>query len=569
MSCRQRMRSEFRLKSFGLTHNDRHVFTRTPWLKNQLPFVLYRVAACLYQVVIFFAVPGATGQLRPLLLVFLTQWAFIILTLHTVVSAALCFADYYNSRSQRGASDDNHLSSDVVMETGSTIQLTTTGSRRGETNWLSNQLPFVLYRVAACLYQMTAFFTMHTIPPHRFSPVLLIFLTEWGYILLTLHTMVSAALCFADYYNSRSPVSEVAMATENTRLLTATDNGTTETNVGQDYSQTPPLPWYYKLHWVLYNRRGTLIVPSKVVKMTCRQRMRSEFRLKSFGLTHKDHQVFTRTPWLTNQLPFVLYRVAACLYQVIAFSTILALVSKFPRELLLAYLTIWGYILLTLHTVVSAALCCADYYNSRSQRRASDDSPLSSDVVMKTECTIPLTTTDSGTAQASVVQDSVQLLPLPWYSKLCWVLYNLAFCLGIGITILFWALPRNDYSALGILIHAVNSVTIVIDVVVSGLPCRLLHFVYPLTFGFFYIIFTVVYWAAGGRGLYDSPFIYSVLDYGGNPTLAAIVAVLGVLVAVPVCHCIVFALVVARESLIRLLQRRNVSNSHGDNIAAS
>ncbi|XP_066298822.1 protein rolling stone-like [Branchiostoma lanceolatum] len=303
--------------------------------------------------------------------------------------------------------------------------------------------------------------------------------------------------------------------------------------------------------------------------MSCRQRMRSEFRLQSFGLTHNNRHVFTRTPWLSNQLPFVLYRVAVCLYQVIAFSTILGALVDLPQlTLALIFLTTWGYILLTLHTIVSAALCFADYNNSRSLYGASDDNRLSSDVVMETGSTIQLTTRGIETAQTSVGQDSTQTLPLPWYYKLCWVLYNLAFCGGIGITILFWSLLRNDLSALSILMHAVNSVTIVIDVMVSGLPCRLLHFVYPSTFGFVYILFTVVYWAAGGRGLYDYPFIYPYIDYGGNPALAAIVAVLGVLVAVPLCHCIVFALVVARESLVRLLHRRNSSNSHSHTIAA-
>ncbi|XP_035698256.1 protein rolling stone-like [Branchiostoma floridae] len=304
--------------------------------------------------------------------------------------------------------------------------------------------------------------------------------------------------------------------------------------------------------------------------MTCGQRMRSEFRLKSFGLTHNDRQVFSRTPWLdkNNLLPFVLYRAAVCLYQVITFSIIHGALGDFPLKGLV-YLTEWGYILLTLHTILSVSLCFADYYKSRFQRGATSNDNMASDIAMATGSTITLTTTGYGTAQTSVGQDSGQTLPLPWYYKLYWVLYNVSFAGGICITILFWVLLRGDYSALSIITHAINSVTIVIDVMVSGLPCRLLHFVYPLTFGLVYILFTVIYWAAGGRGLYDYPFIYPYLDYGGRPVLAAIVAVLGVLVAVPLCHCVVFALVVARESLVRLLKRRRQSpNSQNDNVTA-
>ncbi|XP_078658225.1 protein rolling stone-like [Branchiostoma floridae x Branchiostoma belcheri] len=297
--------------------------------------------------------------------------------------------------------------------------------------------------------------------------------------------------------------------------------------------------------------------------MTCRQRLRSEFRLKSFGLTHHDRHVFTRTPWLDNQLPFVLYRAVVCLYQVAALLALNLTLANSGLKLLI-FLTQWAYIVLTLHTVVSAGLCFADYYmyyNSRSQRgeAASDDNHLSSDVAMATGSTAQLTTTGSGAAQLQ--NDVDQTTTLPLYYKLFWVLYNVAYCGGICVTLLYWILLRGDNSAGSILTHSVNSVTIVIDVMLSGLPCRLLHFIYPSTFGLVYIIFSVIYWAAGGTGLYDYPFIYPYLDYGGRPDLAAIVAVLGVLVAVPLCHCIVFALALTREGLVRLLKKSQLRNS--------
>ncbi|XP_035698722.1 protein rolling stone-like [Branchiostoma floridae] len=298
--------------------------------------------------------------------------------------------------------------------------------------------------------------------------------------------------------------------------------------------------------------------------MTCGQRMRSEFRLKLFGLTTHNHRnVFTRTPWLSNRLPFLLYRAAVCLYQVICNFTIHTALGEF-QPLILIYLTEWAYFLLTLHTVVSAALCFADYYDSRSQRGPTSQENLSSDVVMTTGST----TTGGETTQTSVGQDSAQSLQIPWHYKLYWVLYNVAFSGGIFITIVFWLLLRNDFTEGSILTHAMNSVTIVMDVMVSGLPCRLLHFVHISTAGVVYILFTVVYWAAGGTGLDGQPYIYPFLDYGGNPVLAAIVAVLAVVVAIPLCHCIVFALVVARESLIGVVQRRQSDNSQSVDVTA-
>ncbi|XP_035698721.1 protein rolling stone-like [Branchiostoma floridae] len=297
--------------------------------------------------------------------------------------------------------------------------------------------------------------------------------------------------------------------------------------------------------------------------MTCGQRMRSEFRLKSFGLTHSDRHVFTRTPWLSNQLPFVLYRAAACLYQVIVYSTIHATDGKF-RPKSLAFLTEWGYLLLTVHIVLSAGLCFGDYYNSRSQREAAPDDAL----YLTGSTTGNAAATGDLTTHTSLGQDSAQTPQLAWHYKLYWALYNVSFSWGICITILFWTLETPDISAGSIFAHAINSVTIVIDVMVSGLPCRLLHFVYPLTFGVVYILFTVVYWAAGGTGLDGQPYIYPFLDYGGNPVLAAIVAVLAVLVAIPLCHCIVFGLVVARESVVRLFKKRSSRGSQNVILAA-
>ena len=43
--------------------------------------------------------------------------------------------------------------------------------------------------------------------------------------------------------------------------------------------------------------------------------------------------------------------------------------------------------------------------------------------------------------------------------------------------------------------HAFNSVMIVIDIAVCARPVRILHMLYPLVYGFIYVIFSVVYWS--------------------------------------------------------------------------
>ncbi|CAH1244011.1 Hypp7198 [Branchiostoma lanceolatum] len=79
--------------------------------------------------------------------------------------------------------------------------------------------------------------------------------------------------------------------------------------------------------------------------MVCGGRLREEFRLQSFHRRHPDRNVFTRTPWMRNQLPFVLYRIVVCLYQIAVLSHDTYYYVVQPRSL--AHLTDWGFIFLT------------------------------------------------------------------------------------------------------------------------------------------------------------------------------------------------------------------------------
>ncbi len=80
-----------------------------------------------------------------------------------------------------------------------------------------------------------------------------------------------------------------------------------------------------------------------------------------------------------------------------------------------------------------------------------------------------------------------------------------------------WQLTLVDVSA-----HAVNSVYVICDICVTGVPVRLLHFYQSLIFGAVYAIFSIIYWRAGGRNWEDKDYIYPILDYNDHPTTAAI-----------------------------------------------
>lgn len=52
--------------------------------------------------------------------------------------------------------------------------------------------------------------------------------------------------------------------------------------------------------------------------------------------------------------------------------------------------------------------------------------------------------------------------------------------------------------ALNVLVHAANSALMLLDVLLSAHPLRLLHAFWPLLFVFKYLSFSLIYYLAGG-----------------------------------------------------------------------
>ena len=84
-----------------------------------------------------------------------------------------------------------------------------------------------------------------------------------------------------------------------------------------------------------------------------------------------------------------------------------------------------------------------------------------------------------------------------------------------------------------------------IDLFVSRIPFHFLHFFYPVSFSGSYIIFTLIYWGAGGTNHNGRPYVYSTLDYGSDP-VSAILAIV-VIVAPMVLHLVLFLVAWLRD----------------------
>ena len=68
------------------------------------------------------------------------------------------------------------------------------------------------------------------------------------------------------------------------------------------------------------------------------------------------------------------------------------------------------------------------------------------------------------------------------------------------------------------LLHGVNIIAVVLDIFVGARPLFFLHIYQPIIALLIYVIFSVIYWAAGGLGVDGNDWIYPILkwDYPGD-----------------------------------------------------
>lgn len=141
-----------------------------------------------------------------------------------------------------------------------------------------------------------------------------------------------------------------------------------------------------------------------------------------------------------------------------------------------------------------------------------------------------------------------------WYQEVQWVLFTVGNEAALAATIFYWAsvyTPGSRVTHIIIVTRGVNAAIAFLDIWITGVPVRLLHFVYTVIFGAIYIIFTGIYFAARKVNSKGEPFIYSVLDYGNHPGTAAAFAVVSVLIILPIIHLIFWIMYILREGFIR------------------
>ena len=73
--------------------------------------------------------------------------------------------------------------------------------------------------------------------------------------------------------------------------------------------------------------------------------------------------------------------------------------------------------------------------------------------------------------------------------------------------------------------HGVNILILFIDLILSRIPFHLLHFLYPCILTTVYVVFSGVFYAAGGTDRHGNRYIYEALDYENSPVTSTVAAV--------------------------------------------
>lgn len=96
-------------------------------------------------------------------------------------------------------------------------------------------------------------------------------------------------------------------------------------------------------------------------------------------------------------------------------------------------------------------------------------------------------------------------------------------------------------TAVNIETHIINALYVILNIGVTGMPKRLLHFWFSVIFGVLYALFTLFYHLAGGTNHNENPYVYPAIDWR-KPGTAILYCAIVCFVLVPVIHSVLFGI---------------------------
>ena len=142
--------------------------------------------------------------------------------------------------------------------------------------------------------------------------------------------------------------------------------------------------------------------------------------------------------------------------------------------------------------------------------------------------------------------------------RVYWFLYVVTTNVAIVVTISYWCSvydPKiHHLDPLNIMLHVCNSILMIIDFCITGIPFRLRNFWWCLTIVFFYVIFSVIYYLAGGLDKQGYHYIYKILDWK-KPVRSSLVC-LGQAIFITILYSIICLLEKLKNRLYRKIDKK-------------
>ncbi|XP_072163767.1 protein rolling stone-like [Diadema setosum] len=187
---------------------------------------------------------------------------------------------------------------------------------------------------------------------------------------------------------------------------------------------------------------------------------------------------------------YALYRFALAVYFFACLITFAVQGADMLGAKFLIYLTDWTYIVATCYTCFAFFNVVVDFLKSR---------------------------------KSAAIEDTLRY-------QIQWCLFNITATPSLIVTVVYWLAlyPFMDEKLpvfLDVSFHLLPAIVCLVEVFVTLIVVRFVHVVYPLSYLLVYLIFAVIYWAAGGTDPLGNPFIYPIIDFGNYPGIAAATSV--------------------------------------------
>jgi hypothetical protein len=287
----------------------------------------------------------------------------------------------------------------------------------------------------------------------------------------------------------------------------------------------------------------------------------SEFRLAKIKLDGESPRRWYRSSLFPSQRIYLVYRGLLALYFV-AWFIAQVITKQFEGEnpKHFQYLTTWMETTLNLHLIASFITCLYGYmYDYEEESGVS--TPMSSEVNFAGESETVLLPNGKVRHQGK----------LRWFHKFSWVLYSFSIDVGFSVTIAFWAILRTEFDAFSWHCHAINSLALFTDLIVSDVPVRILHTCWTFIWGLIYIFFTgmlFLYLQANGV-LQKDNFIYEGVLHWGEYNAITCAVVFGVCFGlVPFSQCMGYWIYSAKKKILRkyILSGKSSTTSSNENL---